>query len=187
MFHANELTMVYVDGPSLYYAAKRLHFIVDFKRFRNYFQERTHLLRMAYYTPVHEGYGDDPAHIQLQPLLDWLSFNGYDVITKFTKPKYDATGNCVSKGGNMNVEIACDALMLAQRGIQHFILTVGDGDMLPLVLTLQQLGKRVTVVSHYKGETGTLSSTPVLAEDLRRQADAVIDVLDIKEAICREN
>ena len=188
MFYNDERTVLIVDGQSLHHAAKKLNFIVDFARFRKYFAEQTYLLRAYYYTTVQEEQGDKGVHIALMPLLDWLMYNGYDVITKTSKIGYDLAGNLIKKGGNMNVEMAIDALLIAQKDIDHVVLVTGDGDLVPLVMALQQLGKRVTVVSHYKGDkAGSISEAPVLSDDLRRQADVIIDIKDIEDSICRNH
>ncbi len=77
-----------IDGPNLHAAAKLLGFDVDYKRLLTEFQSRGTLLRAYYYTTIIE----DQENSTIRPLIDWLDYNGYTVITKATKEFTDASG-----------------------------------------------------------------------------------------------
>jgi len=73
--------------------------------------------------------------------------------------------------GNMDIELTVEALEMAPH-YDHMFLFSGDGDFTAMVAALQRKGKKVTVVS-------TLTTpTPMIADDLRRQADYFLDVVD---------
>src|SRR6266478_581994 len=164
---------LFIDGANLYATAKTLGFDIDYKRLLKEFQSRGTLLRAFYYTAMIE----DQEFSSIRPLIDWLDYNGYTVVTKATKEFIDASGRRKVKG-NMDVELAVDAMELAER-IDEMVLFSGDGDFRSLVEAVQRRGVRVTVIS-------TISSQPpMIADDLRRQADAFIDLLQLKAAIRR--
>ena len=59
------------------------------------------------------------------------------------------------------------------------VIFSGDGDLRRLVESVQRRGVRVTVIS-------TIRTQPaMIADDLRRQADAFIDLADLAEHITR--
>lgn len=164
----------FIDGPNLYAAAKHLNFDIDYNSLRAHLEENSDFLRAYYYTAVVE---DSEEYSPLRPLLDWLDFNGFSVITKPVKEFTDETGRKRHKG-SMDIEIAVDMLETAQY-IDHAILFSGDGDFRRAVESLQNQGVRVTVVSTKSGQTG------VIAEELRRQADRFVDLKDLGELIAR--
>jgi uncharacterized LabA/DUF88 family protein len=111
-------------------------------------------------------------------LIDWLDYNGYTMVTKPTKEFIDAAGRRKIKG-NMDIELAVDAMELADH-LDHIVLFSGDGDFRSLVEALQHKGKRVSVLS-------TLSTNPpMVADELRRQADQFIDLANLQEEIGRD-
>ena len=171
-FNETERGALFIDGVSLYATAKSLNFDIDYKRLLMLFRQRLQLIRALYYTAIFEG--DD--YSSLRPLLDWLDYNGFTVVTKPKKEFADDFGQRKIKG-NIEVELAVDALQLA-KGLDHIILFSGEGDYRALVEALQQMGKRVSIVS-------TLQ-TAMVADELRRQADQFIDLLDLKPIICRD-
>jgi uncharacterized LabA/DUF88 family protein len=61
----------------------------------------------------------------------------------------------------------------------HMVLFSGDGDFRALVEAVQRKGARVTVVSTLKGQSGSIS------DELRRQADAFVDLADLGDLIGR--
>ena len=137
----------------------RSGFDIDYKRLLREFQSRGYLLRAFYYTAVIE----DQEYSSIRPLIDWLDYNGYTVVTKATKEFVDQSGRRKVKG-NMDIELAVDAMELAPH-IDHIVLFSGDGDFRSLVEAVQRKGVRVTVVS-------TISTQPpMVADELRRQAD----------------
>jgi uncharacterized LabA/DUF88 family protein len=111
-------------------------------------------------------------------LIDWLGYNGFTVVTKPTKEFTDASGRRKIKG-NMDIELAVQAIQLAAT-LDHIVLFTGDGDFRSLVADLQLRGKRVSVISTLQ------SNPPMVADELRRQADQFIDLADLGPIICRE-
>src|SRR5437773_495208 len=150
---------LFIDGANLYATAKTLGFDIDYKRLLKEFQGRGTLVRAFYYTAIIE----DQEYSSIRPLIDWLDYNGYTVVTKATKEFIDASGRRKVKG-NMDIELAVNAMELAEH-VDQIVLFSGDGDFRSLVEAVQRRGVRVTVVS-------TISSQPpMIADELRRQAD----------------
>jgi uncharacterized LabA/DUF88 family protein len=165
---------LFIDGANLYATTKTLGFDVDYKRLLKEFQTRGNLLRAFYYTAIIE----DQEYSSIRPLVDWLDYNGYTVVTKATKEFIDANGRRKVKG-SMDVELAVDALELAEH-IDQMVLFSGDGDLRPVVEAVQRRGVRVTVVS-------TISSQPpMVADELRRQADVFVDLVELRPKVARE-
>jgi uncharacterized LabA/DUF88 family protein len=165
---------LFIDGANLYATAKTLGFDIDYKRLLKEFQSRGTLLRAFYYTAMIE----DQEFSSIRPLIDWLDYNGYTVVTKATKEFIDASGRRKVKG-NMDVELAVDAMELAEH-IDEMVLFSGDGDFRSLIEAVQRRGVRVTVVS-------TISSQPpMIADDLRREAVVFTDLVELKSKIGRD-
>jgi uncharacterized LabA/DUF88 family protein len=163
-----------IDGANLYSTSKALGFDIDYKRLLKEFQSRGTLLRAIYYTAIIE----DQEYSSIRPLIDWLDYNGYTVVTKATKEFIDASGRRKVKG-NMDIELAVDAMELAEH-VDQIVLFSGDGDFRSLVRALQRRGVRVTVVS-------TISiQPPLIADELRRQADVFTDLMELKPRIGRD-
>ena len=163
-----------IDGANLYSTSKTLGFDIDYKRLLKEFQSRGTLLRAIYYTAIIE----DQEYSSIRPLIDWLDYNGYTVVTKATKEYIDASGRRKVRG-NMDIELAVDALELAEH-VDQIVLFSGDGDFRSLVGALQRRGVRVTVVS-------TISTQPpLIADELRRQADVFTDLMELKSKIGRD-
>ena len=158
---------LFIDGANLYSATKALNADIDFKKMVDAFREKAVLVRAHYYTAVTEGEEFSP----IRPLIDFLGYNGFSMVTKPVKRFTDAQGHTRTKG-NMDIEIAVDMLELAPR-IDHAILFSGDGDFRRLVQAVQAKGVRVTVVSTLK------SQPPQIADELRRQADDFVDLVDL--------
>jgi len=166
-------TAIFIDGANLYATAKTLGFDIDYSRLLKEFQNRGPLLRAFYYTALAE----DQEYTALRPLIDWLDYNGYTVVTKPTKEFVDASGRRKVKG-NMSIELAVNAMEMAEQ-IDQMILFSGDGDFRPLVEAIQRRGVHVTVIST------VASQPPMIADDLRRQADVFIDLVDLRALIGR--
>ena len=165
---------LFIDGPNLQATARTLGFDIDYRRLLREFQGGGTLLRAFYYTAIIE----DQEHSSIRPLIDWLGYNGFTVVTKAIKEFIDAGGRRKVKG-NMAVELAVDAMELAGE-VDEIVLFSGDGDFRPLVEALQRRGTRVTVIS-------TISSQPpMVADELRRQADAFIDLAELQPRIGRD-
>ena len=165
--HRGDRIALFIDGANLYSAARALNVDLDFRKLSDWFGQKGQLVRAYYYTAVVEGEEFSP----VRPLVDWLDYNGFTVVTKPVKRFTDAQGQSRIKG-NMDIEIAVDMLELAPR-LDHMILFSGDGDFRRLVEAIQAKGVRVTVVST------TRSQPPQIADELRRQADAFIDLADV--------
>jgi uncharacterized LabA/DUF88 family protein len=169
-----EKIALFIDGANLYATAKSLGFDIDYKRLLREFQSRGYLLRAFYYTAVIE----DQEYSSIRPLIDWLDYNGYTVVTKATKEFVDQTGRRKVKG-NMDIELAVDAMEIAPH-VDQMVLFSGDGDFRSLVEAVQRRGVRVVVVS-------TISTQPpMVADELRRQADQFIDILELQNKIGRD-
>ena len=166
---------LFIDGANLYATTKGLGFDIDYKRLLKEFQSRGYLMRAFYYTALIE----DQDYSPIRPLVDWLDYNGYTMVTKPTKEFTDAMGRRRIKG-NMDIELAIDMLEMAQH-IDHAILFSGDGDFRRLVEAVQRRGVRVSVVS-------TIRSTPPMAsDDLRRQADSFVELQELAPSIMRNH
>ena len=108
VFTTNKIAL-FIDGANFYATAKALSFDIDYKRLMNEFQSRGTLVRAFYYTAIIE----DQDYISIRPLVDWLDYNGFTVVTKAGKEFVDsATGRRKTKG-NMDVELAINAMELA--------------------------------------------------------------------------
>ena len=161
---------LFIDGANLYSTAKALGFDIDYKRLLTEFQRRGTLLRAFYYTATIE----DQEYTSIRPLLDWLDYNGFTVVTKTAKEFNDGEGRRKIKR-NMGVELAVDAMQLVDH-IDQLVLFSGDGDFRSLVQAVQRRGVQVTVVS-------TIS---MIADDLRRQADVFIDMVGLQSKLGRD-
>jgi uncharacterized LabA/DUF88 family protein len=173
MSSSNRIAL-FIDGANLYATAKALGFDIDYRRLLTDFQSRGTAVRAFYYTTIIE----DQEYSSIRPLIDWLDYNGYAVVTKATKEFFDASGRRKVKG-NMDVELAVDAMELAEH-IDQMVLFSGDGDFRSLVAAMQRRGVRVTVVSTIA------TQRPMIADDLRRQADVFIDLRELQPKIGRD-
>ncbi|MFA5955085.1 NYN domain-containing protein [Hyphomicrobium sp.] len=172
-FHPNERLALFIDGANLYATSKSLGIDIDYKRLLHFFREKTRLIRASYYTAL----ADDQEFSSVRPLVDWLDYNGFTMVTKPVKEFLDASGRRKFKG-NMDMELAVDAMRLANN-VDHLVIFSGDGDFRSLVSALQTMGKRVSVVSTLQ------TQPPMVADELRRQADQFIDLADLKQEIGR--
>ncbi|MFS4437930.1 NYN domain-containing protein [Paracoccaceae bacterium GXU_MW_L88] len=173
MFYKDDRLALFIDGSNLYSAAKALEFDIDFKLLREEFARRGKLLRAFYYTAMLENDEFSP----IRPLVDWLNYNGFSMVTKPAKEFTDAQGRRKIKG-NMDIELAVDAMELAPH-LDHAVIFSGDGDFRSLVESLQRQGVRVSVVSTLR------SQPPMIADELRRQCDNFIDLADLRDVIGR--
>ncbi len=173
-FYAHERIALFIDGANLYATSRALGFDIDYKRLLGVFESKGNLIRAYYYTALAE----DQEYSSIRPLIDWLDYNGFTVVTKPMKEFFDATGRRKVKG-NMDIELAVDAMELAER-VDHMVLFSGDGDFRSLVEALQRKGKRVSVVSTIA------SQPPMIADELRRQADVFVDLAGLQAQIGRD-
>lgn len=163
-FYADEKVALFIDGSNLYAAARALEFDIDYKSLLQWTASKGRLIRAFYYTALVE----DQEYSPIRPLVDWLDYNGYSMVTKPTKEFTDAQGRRKIKG-NMDIELAVDMMEMADHA-DHIILFSGDGDFRRLIEAVQRKGVRVTIVSTIK------SSPPMVADELRRQADHFLDL-----------
>jgi uncharacterized LabA/DUF88 family protein len=172
-FYQQERIGLFIDGSNLYAAARALGFDIDYKRLLDVFRTECRLIRAFYYTAL----TDDQEYSPLRPLVDWLDYNGYTMVTKPTKEFTDAMGRRKIKG-NMDIELAIDVMEMAPY-LDHVVLFSGDGDFRRLVEAVQRRGIRVTVVSTIR------SQPPMVADELRRQADTFLELLELMPNIQR--
>ncbi len=173
IFLPQERTALFIDGANLYSASRNLGFDVDYRNLLEFFRNKTQVIRAYYYSALVETEEYSP----LKPLTDWLAYNGYNLVTKPAREFTDAQGRRRIKG-NMDVEIAVDMLELAPK-LDHVVLFSGDSDFRRLVEAVQRLGVRVSVVSTVK------SSPPMIADELRRQADQFLELAEIAAGFTR--
>lgn len=167
---------LFVDGPNLHLTARMLGWDIDYTRLIQYFAKSGRVLRPRYYTAINENYNETNT---LKSILDYLTYNGWEVISKPLKDmRNNSTGETTRKG-NMDAEIIVDMMLLAPH-IDQCVLFSGDGDFKRPCEALQMMGKQITIVSTIRG------TSRVLSDDLRRQADEFLDLEDIKVAIARD-
>ncbi len=175
IFYKEERLALFIDGANLYAAARSLGFDVDYKRLLELFAKKGRLIRAFYYTTLIE----DQEYSPIRPLIDWLDYNGYTMVTKPIKEFTDSQGRRKAKG-SVDIDLAIDALEMSDK-VDHILLFSGDGDFRRLVDALQRRGVRVTVISTIK------ASPPMVADELRRQADNFIELNDLVQHIQRSS
>src|SRR5262245_63644250 len=173
-FYQDESVALFIEGANIFATAKSLGFDIDYRRLLGFFRKRSRLIRAIYYTALME----EAEYSPIRPLIDWLDYNGYRVVTKPAKEFTDSLGRRKVKG-NMDIELAIDVMQLAD-SLDHIVLFSGDGDFRSLIQAVQAKGKRTSVVS-------TLTTRPpMVADELRRQTDQFIDLADLRDEIGRE-
>jgi uncharacterized LabA/DUF88 family protein len=174
VFDTDDRVAVFIDGANLYQTAKSLGFDIDYRRLLQALSGSCRFLRAYYYTALM----DEQEYSPVRPLVDWLEYNGYTLITKPLK-EY-SSGPRRKYKGNMDVDIAVDMLEIAPH-VNHVILGSGDGDFRRLVEAVQRKGVRVSVLSTLR------TQPPMIADELRRQADVFLDLYDLAPHIARES
>ena len=172
-FLPDERVALFIDGANLYSASRNLGFDVDYRNLLEFFRKRAHIIRAYYYSAVLETDEYSP----LKPLTDWLAYNGYTLVTKPAKEFTDSSGRRRIKG-SMDIEVAVDMLELAPR-LDHAVLFSGDLDFRRLVEAVQRKGVRVSVISSIR------TTPPMVADELRRQADQFVELADIAPEFTR--
>ncbi len=172
-FLPSERVALFIDGANLYSASRNLGFDVDYRNLLDYFRGQAQVVRAYYYSAVLETEDYSP----LKPLTDWLAYNGYALVTKPAKEFTDSAGRRRVKG-NMDIEVAVDMLELAPQ-LDHAVLFSGDSDFRRLVEAVQRKGVRVSVVSSIR------TSPPMVADELRRQADQFLELAEISQFFTR--
>jgi len=174
-FYPDERIALFIDGANLYNAARLLGFDIDYKRLLELFQKQGQLVRAFYYTALL----DDQEYSPIRPLVDWLDYNGCTMVTKPTKEFTDAQGRRKIKG-NMDIELAIDVMEMAPH-LDHVVLFSGDGDFRRLIEAIQRKGLRASVISTIR------SQPPMVADELRRQADRFVELKDLADLISRDS
>ena len=174
-FNSQERTALFIDGPNLYSAARSLGFDIDYQNLLNIFRAQSSLVRAFYYTALAE----DQEYTPIRPLIDWLDYNGYTMVTKRAQEHTAVRGKRKNKG-NIEIELAIDMLEMSQH-IDHAVLFSGDGDFRRLIEVVQRRGVRATVVSTLR------TQPPMVSDELRRQADTFVELVDIIESISRND
>ncbi len=165
---------LFIDGAKLQSAVQALGFEIDFKRLLEMFESRGRLLRAFYYTTIME----DLEYCSVRPLIDWLDYNGFTVITKPAKEFTDETGRRRIKG-NIDIELTVGALEIAEH-VDEVVLFSGDGNLRSLLMALQRRGTKITIVSTLAG------APPMVADELRRQADEFVDLANLQTKLSRK-
>ncbi len=173
-FHAHERIALFIDGVALYQTARALAFDIDYRRLLGAFGAKARLVRALYYTVLPE----DQEYSPIRPLIDWLDYNGFSVVTRPARDATDAVGRRKPRA-SMEVDMAVDMMELGET-LDHVVLFSGDGDFRRLVEALQRRGLRVSVVSTLR------ANGAMVADELRRQADQFIDLADLVGVIGRE-
>ncbi len=173
MFYKDDRLALFIDGANVHAACRALGFDIDYKLLRQEFMRRGKLLRAFYYTALLESEEYSP----LRPLVDWLQYNGFTMVTKPAREYVDSQGRRKVKG-NMDIELTIDAMEIAPH-VDHIVLFSGDGDFRILVETLQRRGRRVSVVSTMR------TNPPMISDDLRRQADTFIELDELRGLLGR--
>jgi uncharacterized LabA/DUF88 family protein len=175
MFYNNERVAVFIDGANLYATAKALDFDIDYKKLLSLFKSKATLVRAYYYTVLIE----DQEYSPIRPLVDWLDYNGYTLVTKPAKDFTDSTGRRRVRN-SIDIELAVDVMEVAGK-VDHVVLLTGDGSYRRLIEAVQRQGTRVTVIS-------TVSvSPPLVADEIRRQADNFVDLASLRGEIARQH
>jgi uncharacterized LabA/DUF88 family protein len=175
IFYKEDRLAIFIDGANLYGAARALGFEIDYKKLLKWGASKGRLVRAFYYTALIE----DQEYSPIRPLVDWLDYNGYTMVTKPTKEFTDASGRRKIKG-NMDIELAVDVMEMAEH-VNHILLFSGDGDFRRLVESVQRKGVRITVVSTVR------SQPPMVADELRRQADHFLELQTLAPFIARKH
>lgn len=172
-FYKDERLALFIDGANLYSAARAAGLEIDFRKLLKEFQSRGRLVRASYYTTIVE----TDAYSPVRPLVDWLAYNGFNVVKKPAREFTDREGRKRTRG-NVDVELAVDMLEAAAYA-DHIVLFSGNGDFRRLVEAVKARGVRVSVVS-------ALAPGPAaVSDDLRREADTFIDLSDLGELVAR--
>jgi uncharacterized LabA/DUF88 family protein len=164
---------LFVDGQNLNFSARSLGFDVDFKRLLAHFVMQGTFVRAYYYTTILGDYEFQT----VRPLTDWLDYSGFTVRAKPAKEFDDGEGRRKIKR-NVAVELAVDALEMAKQ-VDKIVLVTGNGDFRPVVEAVQRRGVHVTVVSTLR------TKPPMIADELRRQADTFLELDDLKSVVGR--
>ncbi len=172
----DDKTAVYIDGANLYKTAKTLGFDIDYRNLLARLRRETRLVRASYYTTMQED--KDADYSPLRPLVDWLDYNGFTMVTK---PAREFTGQDGRKRyrGSTDIELAVDMVQMASK-LDCLVLFTGNADFRYAIAKVQEQGCRVICVSTVK------SQPPMASDDIRRQADLFVDLTELEDVIARK-
>jgi uncharacterized LabA/DUF88 family protein len=174
VLYEEEKIAIFIDGANLYGAAKALSLDIDYRRLKQEFARMARLVRIYYYTAIM----DDAEYSPVRPLVDWLDYNGYTLVTKPIREYTDILTGRKKFKGSMDIDLAVDAMSLVD-SVDHIIIFSGDGDYKRLAEALQKKGCRVSVISTI------VTQPPMISDELRRQADTFIELNDLRPYIER--
>src|SRR5258708_30279691 len=101
---------LFIDGANAHATAKALGFDIDYKRLLKEFRGRGNLVRAFYYTAIIE----DQEFSSVRPLIDWLAYNGFTVVSKPAKEFGDGDGRRRFQR-SMRVHLVVDVLDIARK------------------------------------------------------------------------
>jgi len=168
---------VYIDGANMFYTQKKLEWFLDWKKVKDYIQEKWDVLEIRYYTGV---------KLDDEKMAGFLRYLDNVGITPITKPikvikiddnhplkrLYDYSEMYKS---NCDVEITTD-ILLEMKEVDEIILFTGDSDFQYLVKKLKDLGKKVII----------FSSRKTISWEIKLEASEFIYLEDIKDQIIRK-
>ncbi|MEO1042493.1 MAG: NYN domain-containing protein [Pseudomonadota bacterium] len=173
----DDKTAVFIDGANLYKTAKTLGFDIDYRSLLSRLKRETRLVRALYYTAMQED--KDADYSPLRPLVDWLDYNGFTMVTKTAREFVGQDGRKRYRGST-DIELAVDMVLMAAK-LDCIVLFTGNGDFKHAIQRAQDLGCRVICVSTMK------SQPPLASDEIRRQADQFIDLTELEDVIARKS
>lgn len=165
-------TAVFIDGANFYASTKAFGFMIDYKRLREWLAAEYGALYRVYWYSAYRESGDSDYN-SLQPLVDWLGYNGFHVTTRVMQEFMDSMGRQRVKG-NMAVDIACDIIETAPH-VTNVVVISGDGALVRPLRTAMQLGCTSTVISTKETQPSFVS------DELRRTADTFRDIANLRQ------
>lgn len=154
---------ILIDGSNLWATARQMEVSIDFKKLKDLFPEDN--TQFFYFTAL----PPKEVHSDLRPMIDWMQYNGYNMILKDWK-EYQQENGSIKRKGNVDVDIAVYALRLAE-SVDHIVLFSGDGDFQSLVKEVQMRGVKVSAYSSLKFK--------MIADELRRQVNEFVELADM--------
>ncbi|GGY51364.1 LabA-like NYN domain-containing protein [Parvularcula lutaonensis] len=173
----DDRTAVFIDGANLYKTAKTLGFDIDYRSLLARLKRETRLVRAHYYTAMPED--KDADYSPLRPLVDWLDYNGFTMVTKTAREFVGQDGRKRYRGST-DIELAVDMVMMASK-LDCIVLFTGNGDFRHAIQRAQEQGCRVICVSTVE------TQPPMASDDIRRQADQFVDLTELEDVIARKN
>lgn len=167
-------TAAFIDGANTHTAAKTLGYVINFKKLLSYLESQFDLLDLRYYTAYRQD--SDTGEISIKKLMDWLSYNGYSVVSKQTKEFLNPDTKILRVKGNMDCEMIVDAFERASK-MEHMILFSGDGDFAYLLEAMHRRSIRTTVVSTM------VTNPPMIADNLRKTANHFVDLATLRSTL----